>query len=98
MKTTFFKSVSLLLGFLLVNVNSMSASVGDKFDKFVLSEFSNSLGGFYIIAGIVIASLVLYVIVNHFNKEEEKRTVHHGSHFTHHKRHHHTHRVIKKTS
>lgn len=98
MKTKILKAVYFLVGMLLMNVSTVNASVGDKFEKFVGSEFSN-YRGVYIIAGIVIASLVLYIIVNHFNKEEEKRTVHHGTHLSHHKRHHHhTHKVIRKTS
>lgn len=98
MKTKILKTVYFLFGMLLLN-GSASASVGEKFDKFVGSEFSN-YQGLYIIAGIVIASLVLYVIVNHFTKREERKTVHHGTHLSHHRhhRHHHSHKVIKKTA
>jgi hypothetical protein len=100
MKTKILKAVYFLIGMLLLN-GPASASVGDKFDKFVGSEFSN-YQGLYIIAGIVVASLVLYVIVNHFNKQEERKSVHHGTHVSHHRHHrhhqHHQHKVIKKTS
>jgi hypothetical protein len=99
MKTNILKAAYFLLGLLLVNVNAMHASVGEKFDKFVGSEFS-SYQGIYIIVGVVIASLVLYLVVNHFNKEEDEHTtVRHGTHYSHHRRHHHhVHKIIKKTS
>ena len=99
MKTRILKAAYFLMGFLLVNVNTASASVGERFDNFMGSAFDNNQG-LYIIVGIVIASLVLYLIVNHFNKEEEEHstTVRHGSHYSHHRRHHHPHKIVKKTS
>ncbi|MCE3259112.1 MAG: hypothetical protein K0S12_753 [Bacteroidetes bacterium] len=98
METKSFKALLILVGLILLNVTSATAGIGERFEKFVGSEFSN-FQGLYIIAGIVIASLVLYIVLNHFNKEEEK-SAHHSPRHTQHRRHHHmhhTHKIIKKT-
>ncbi|MCW3077564.1 MAG: hypothetical protein JWO32_2173 [Bacteroidetes bacterium] len=99
MKTKFFKAAHILVGFLLMTVSTANASIGEKFNKYVGNEFTN-FQGLYIIGGIVVASLVMYFIVNHLQKEEEHGVAHHGSHFSRHKRHvhHHASRIIKKTS
>ncbi|MBI2720677.1 MAG: hypothetical protein HYX39_00735 [Bacteroidetes bacterium] len=96
MKTKFFKTACFLLGMLFINVSTASASIGEKFNKFVGSEFSD-FKSLYIIGGVILTSFVLYFVVNHFQKEEVRKPVYHGTHFSHHKRHH-AHKVIKKTS
>lgn len=99
MKTRSLKAMLLLVGVMLLNLNTALAGVGDKFSKFVDSDKSN-YQGLYIILGVVAASLVTYVIVNHYSKDEEnvKRGTGAHHHHHHHRKHHHHHRVIKKTS
>jgi len=98
MKTKSIKAILLVFGLMLFNLNTASATIGEKFNQFVGSEFSN-MQGIYIIAGIVVASLVVYIVVNHFNKEEEDKSIRHGAshHHRRHHQHHHQHRIIKKT-
>jgi fucose permease len=98
MKTKSFRAITILIGLLLITV-SAQAGIGESFQEFAGSSFSN-FQGLYIIAGIVIASLVLYIVLNHFNKEEDEKSHHHASGHAHHRRHrhvHHVHKVIKKT-
>jgi hypothetical protein len=96
MKTISLKAFFILLGFMLLNAGHVRAGIIDKFKEFAGTEFNN-FQGLYIMAGIIISSLVIYILVNHFGKEEEKRVVH-GANYSGHRRHHHHHRVIRKTS
>lgn len=96
MKTQFFKTACFLLGMLFINVGTASASIGEKFNKFVGSEFSD-FKSLYIIGGVLVTSLLLYFLVNHSQKHEVRRPVYHGNHNSHHKRHH-IHKVVKKTA
>ncbi|MCE3228414.1 MAG: hypothetical protein K0S32_2965 [Bacteroidetes bacterium] len=99
MKTKYSRAIAILTGLLLVNLTAQ-AGIGESFQEFAGSSFSN-FQGLYIIAGIVIASLVLYIVLNHFNKEEDEKRHSHASGHGHHRRHrhvHHVHKVIKKTS
>jgi hypothetical protein len=95
MKTAFNKANLILAGLVLLGSGTMKAGISDKFKEFVGNEFS-SFQGLYIMAGVIISGLVLYVFVNHFGKEEsdERRGMGHVSH----RRHRHHHRIIKKTS
>jgi fucose permease len=96
MKTFSLKAILILLGCMLINTGHMHAGIADKFKEFAGTEFNN-FQGLYIMAGIIVSSLVIYILVNHFGKEEEEKASH-GAHYSHHRRHQHHHRVIRKTS
>ena len=95
MKTAFNKANLILVGLVLFGTGNMKAGISDKFKEFVGNEFSN-FQGLYIMAGIIISSLVLYILVNHFGKEESNER--HISTAGHRRHHHHHQRIIKKTS
>jgi len=97
MKTISFKAFLILTGLMLIGSQTMSAAVIEDFKKFVGTEFS-SLEALYLMAGIIVASLVLYFAANHFGKQEEEKNYQHRVGYNHHRRHHHQHRVVKKTS
>lgn len=81
---------------MLTGTGSLHAGVMDKFNKFAGTEFT-SLRGLYIMGGIIIASLVVYLLTNHFSKED-KAEAREDLSKTYHRRSHHHHRVIKKTA
>ncbi len=97
MKTTSIKAFFILFGLMLVS-NNISAEIGDKLKSIVGSDSSFHIQGLYVIGGIIVASLVMYLLMNHFTKDEpEGRKYRPSSHLTHHKRHQH-HKVVKKTA
>jgi hypothetical protein len=97
MKTISNKALLILAGLMLLCSGSIEAGIIDKFKEFAGAEFNN-FQGLYIMSGVIIAGLVIYILVNHFGKEEEQRNVRHGANYTHHRRHQHHHRIVKKTS
>jgi hypothetical protein len=97
MKTAFNKAVLIPLGSMLLVSQKASASIGSTFEEFIGKEFSN-FEGLYIMAGVIISSLVVYVLFNHFGPEEKKPVRHGISPVRERHRHHHHQRVIRKTS
>jgi len=95
MKTIFYKAFATAALMLLCSVQMRAAGITEKISDFVGSEFTN-LRGLYIMAGIVVCSLMVYFITNYFSKKEEHRV--YPSHYPHSRRNNHHHRVIKKTS
>ncbi len=96
MKTTSFKAL-LILGGLMLTGTKMQAGIIDSFKNFVGNEFTNfHLQGLYVIGGIVITSMVFYLLNSHFTKEDrpvvrQKVNPMHG-------RRQHQRSVIKKTA
>ncbi len=78
-----------------LTVFTTSAAYADGFDKFkntVANEFS-SLQGLYIAGGLVVASLLVYVVYNHLIKEKEdpelsKHAAKPGQNYRRHRQHH----------
>lgn len=86
----------------LIIIGTTKAHAGslDKFKKTIASEFSN-LQGLYIAGGLVVASLLVYIIYNHVIKEKEdpnltKHAAKPGANYRRHKLHHHPKQPIKK--
>ena len=101
MKTTNFKAMAILVGSVLINIQSMSAGVVDNVKKFAGDQVSNfNILGLLVIGGIVGASLIIYIISNHLIKEKEEPTIGQTGQVKRsiHSRHHHTRQVVKKTS
>ena len=98
MKTISIKAFFILFGLMLMS-NNISAEIGEKLKNFVGSEYSNfHIQGLYVIGGIILASLLIYLLMNHFTKDEpEERKYRPSGNLMHHRRHHH-HKVIKKTA
>lgn len=97
MKTKSFRAILILVGLLLVSVQPASAGVGETFKKFIGNEFSN-FQGLYVIAGVIVASLLVYIVYNHKSNEKETVSDRKFSPGYSARRHHHHHqRVIKKT-
>lgn len=98
MKRTENKNLTISLVVLMLSVSQTTfAGVGEKFNKYVGSEFTN-LSGLYIIMGVLVFGLVGKLVHHYFMKEDEKqlpitKTTHPS---LRHQRHHRT--VIKKTS
>jgi hypothetical protein len=92
----------LLLSFLaLFSANTSKADSFDKLKKTLVNDFSG-MEGFYIIGGLVVGSLLIYVIYNHFIKDKEdetssKSTIKPGFNYKRH-RHHHVKAAVKKTN
>jgi hypothetical protein len=92
-------SAKLLLLILLTfsTLFSFAGGATNKMKDLISSQF-NSFEGIYIMGGIIVGSLLVYVISNYLMKDKESKnptptvpTHHHH----HHRRHH---RVVKKTS
>lgn len=73
------------------------AGVGEKFNKFIGSEFTN-ISGLYIILGVIAAGIIGKVLHHFFIKDEERTpsNVKISPHVHH--RHHRQRPIIKKTS
>jgi hypothetical protein len=97
MKTNSLKAFLTLVGLILLNFSASANDIGTQLNKFVNND-STSMHGVYIMLGVVVASLVTYLIVNHYNNKEEVASHRKGGHSAHlhHRRHHH--KVVKKTS
>lgn len=101
MKTKSFRAVLILVGLMLVGVQPLSAGVGETFKKFIGNEFSN-FQGLYIIAGVVVASLLVYILFNRNGAKEkemakDRRQIPNKALSSRYHHHHHQHRVVKKT-
>lgn len=94
MKAAFLRFMAILVGSGLFQIPAASAGVSDKFQKFVGGEFTD-FQGLYIMGGVIVASLLIYILTNHFSKKEEQEVsrgiVGEG------RRHHHR-SVVKKTA
>jgi len=96
MKTISNKTFLILAGLMFIS-NFIQAETSE-IKNFIGNELSNfHLQGFYVIGGIVAASLIIYVLINHFNKEEDEKIQRPAANAIHHRRHHH-HKVVKKTA
>jgi hypothetical protein len=86
----------MILGLVMSSLQSY-AGVGEKFNKFIGSEFTN-ISGLYIILGVIAAGIIGKVLHHFFIKEEEKApsNVKIGQHVHH--RHHRPRSIVKKTS
>lgn len=106
MKTTKFKAFMILVGLLLVNVQTISAGIIDDVKKTAGNEISNfNMQGLLIIGGIIGAGLVIYIISNYFMKEKEEYVdAKQSSHIAKHnhdryqQRHYPNRHIVKKTS
>ena len=101
MKTTNFKAVSVLVGLALINSQSMSAGVADKFQKFAGDQISNfNMQALLLIGGIIGTGLLFYIISNHLvtDKDESKIGQNTQPNRQNHHRHHHSRHIVKKTS
>ena len=96
MKTKFNKALLILGGSMLI-AEKASAGIGEKFKEFVGNEF-NSLEGLYIMAGVIVSSLVVYILFNHVGQEQKKPVRHGMSPVRERHRSHQHNRVIRKTS
>jgi hypothetical protein len=96
MKTNPTKTLFILIGLVFAGSGTLSAGVVDDFKRFVGTELS-SLEAFYLMAGIIIGSVVLYIMTSYFDNQEEEKAIKHRVHYNHHHRRHH-HRPVKKTS
>ena len=92
-----FNKASLILGGSMLLAQNASAGIGEKFKEFVGNEF-NSLEGLYIMAGVIISSLVVYILFNHVGHDQKKPVRHGMSPVKERHRLHHQNRVIRKTS
>jgi hypothetical protein len=101
METRFTKRLTLkrLALTLMLTFSALASQAGftDKIKNTVSKDF-NSFQGIYIMGGIIVGGLLIYVVSNHMMKEkpEDKEatpTVHHSHH-----RHHRHHRVAKKST
>lgn len=87
---------------MLIGITTAKADNLDKFKKTLARDFAGSVG-IYIIGGLVVASLLIYIIYNHFinkdkGEETQKTTVKPGFNYKRHKHHHHTRQAVKKTA
>lgn len=96
MKTKSLKAILILVGLTLTNISQMNASVTEKFQKFIGNEFS-SFQGLYIMAGVTISFLLVYILTNHFGKKENEKSNTGAVNYPINRRHHQR-SVIKKTS
>lgn len=92
MKNHFNKAALLVVSLLFLSKEA-SAGIKDKFMEFVGNEF-HSYEGLYIMAGVIVSGLLIYIFTNHFVKEE-KREIRHNMNPARERRYHQ--RVIKKT-
>jgi hypothetical protein len=101
MDTTFgnkkFRKYLLLLMLLNFSTLFTYAGAADKMKNMISKQF-NSFEGIYIMGGIIVGSLLVYVISNYLMKEKESKTPTPTAHHHSHPRHHRHHRVVKKTS
>jgi hypothetical protein len=96
MKTKSFKAYMILVGLVLLGSGTLNANVIDNFKHFMGTEFSGT-EALYLMGGIVVGSLVLYLMVNHFSKEDEQKQERGSINPAYQRRHRHN-RVVKKTS
>jgi len=83
---------------LLVTVaNKAQAGVAEKFDKYILSEFTN-LSGLYIIGGVLLAGIIGKLIQHFFFKDEGVMAHPTNVKWQPNRRQRHTRHVVKKTS
>ncbi len=100
MKTTKIKAFIILVGLVLVNIQSISAGVIDDVKKTAGNELSNfNMQGILLIGGIVGAGLLIYIISNYLTKEKDEQPLGQNHHIgkRNHQRYHNRH-IIKKTS
>lgn len=100
MKTTTLKAFMILVGLMLVNIQTMSAGVIGDISKFAGEQMSNfNMRGLWVIGGVVGAGLLIYIISNHLTKEKDEQPVGQNNHIgkRNHQRYHDRH-IIKKTS
>lgn len=100
MKTTKLKAFMILVGLVLVNIQTMSAGVIGDITKFASDQMSNfNMQGLLVIGGVVGAGLLIYIVSNHLTKEKEEQHMGQNSHIgkRNHQRYHNRH-IIKKTS
>lgn len=90
------KVLSAILMFGLISQSSY-AGIGDSFNKYIGSEFSNA-SGFYIILGVIAAGVVGKICQRYFMVEEEKPVSKVKISQHSHQRHHRHRNIIKKTS
>ncbi|MBA3683332.1 MAG: hypothetical protein H0W73_19525 [Bacteroidetes bacterium] len=97
----------ILVGLVLVNIQTISAGVIDDVKKTAGNELSNfNMQGILIIAGIIGAGLLIYIISNYLMKEKEEYVVDakQSSHIAKHnhdryqQRHYPNRHIVKKTS
>lgn len=100
MKTTKIKALLILVGLVLVNIQSISAGVIDDVKKTAGNELSNfNMQGILLIGGIVGAGLLIYIISNYLTREKDEQPLGQNLHIgkRNHQRYHNRH-IIKKTS
>lgn len=93
-KTRNIRAAGWLVAVLLIIAQTAFAGVGDKFNKYVSSEFNN-LSGLYIILGVLVFGIIGKIVHHFFMKEDSGNVVRQGHSSVRHHRHRH---VVKKTS
>jgi hypothetical protein len=90
------------LMFCILTIIGTSSAKADSLNKLkdTLSKDFSNLGGFYIIGGLVFASLLIYFVYNHLIKEKEdpdaqKSAAKPGANYRRHRQHHVKHMVKK---
>jgi hypothetical protein len=93
------KNLAALLIVMLLSVShTLTAGVGEKFNKYVGSEFTN-MSGLYIILGVLGFGIVGKLVHHYFMKEEQDKPLTNHPTARSILRHHRHHRaVVKKTS
>ncbi len=92
------KAVLLLTVALSMLAHSSYAGIAEKFDKYILSEFTN-LTGLYIIFGVLIAGVIGKIIQYFWMKNAEQVSQNQTIRYNNYRRQRHYHRpVVKKTS
>lgn len=87
---------TLLVGLLLIS-NTGKAGLGDKFNKYIGSEFTN-MSGFYIILGVLGVGIVGKLFHYFFMREDNEKVSNVKISHTSHHRHHRPRPLVKKTS
>ncbi len=106
MKTTKFKAFMILVGLVLVNIQTLSAGVIDDMKKTVGNEVSNfNMQGILIIGGIIAAGLLIYIVSNYIVKDKEEQIdpkqssqIAKHNHERYQQRHYPNRHIVKKTS
>ncbi len=106
MKTTKFKAFMILVGLVLVNIQTISAGVIDDMKKTVGNEVSNfNMQGILIIGGIIAAGLLIYIVSNYIVKDKEEQIdpkqssqIAKHNHERYQQRHYPNRHIVKKTS
>lgn len=88
------KAAGWLVAVLLMTTHTAFAGVGEKFNKYVSSEFNN-LSGLYIILGVLAFGIIGKIVHHFFMREDNSPVVKSGHSPIRHHRHRH---VVKKTS